>query len=242
MQNRFAAGAAGQPDPRHELKYFISDAGHAQLSTLLASVLHADTHGRANNEYFIRSLYFDDIYDTAYHTKMDGIEQRDKYRIRIYNCSDREIFLERKHKQGEFISKSSVRITRRLCEQLMDGNPTGLDRTDNPLLRDVFREMRLKLLRPAVIVDYHREAYTHPAENVRITFDKRLHSGLFSHDLFNPELNGISPLEPGQMILEVKYNRYLPEHIKGILSTVPAACCAISKYTLCRSFEPISED
>ena len=126
MQNRFAAGAAGRPDPRHELKYFISDAGHAQLAALLSSVLYADTHGRANNEYFIRSLYFDDIYDTAYHTKMDGIERRDKYRIRIYNCSDREIFLERKHKQGEFISKSSVRITRRLCEQLMAVSYTHL--------------------------------------------------------------------------------------------------------------------
>ncbi len=241
MQNRFAANRAGQPDPRHELKYFISDAAHAQLAALLGSVLELDKHGRANNEYFIRSLYFDDVYDTAYHTKMDGVEVRDKYRIRIYNCSDREIFLERKHKHGELIAKSSVRITRRLCDQLVAGNPNGLDRSENPLLRDMFREMRTKLLRPVVIVDYFREAYTHPAEDVRITFDKRLHSGLFSHDLFDPELNGVSPLGPGKMILEVKYNRYLPDFIKNVLSTVPAVNCAISKYTLCRGFEPISE-
>ena len=142
MQNRFAANAAGLPDPRHELKYFISDAAHAQLSALLGSVLHRDSHADANGEYFIRSLYFDDAYDTAYHTKMSGVEVRDKYRIRIYNCSDKTIFLERKHKRGEYISKSSVRITRRLCEQLMNGNPTGLDRSDNPLLRDVYRLAR----------------------------------------------------------------------------------------------------
>ncbi|MBR3503615.1 MAG: polyphosphate polymerase domain-containing protein [Clostridia bacterium] len=241
MQNRFAANAAGMPDPRHELKYFISDAAHAQLSALLSSVLHPDVHGDENNEYFIRSLYFDDAYDTAYHTKMSGVETRDKYRIRIYNCSDKTIFLERKHKQGEYISKSSVRITRRLCEQLMDGNPAGLDCSDNPLLRDVYREMRTKFLKPAVIVDYHREAYTHPAEDVRITFDKRLHSGLFSRDLFNPALNGVSPLKPGKMILEVKFNRYLPDYVKALLATTPAVNCAISKYTLCRGFEPISE-
>ena len=241
MQNRFAANAAGMPDPRHELKYFISDAAHAQLSALLSSVLRPDVHGDANNEYFIRSLYFDDAYDTAYHTKMSGVEVRDKYRIRIYNCSDKTIFLERKHKHGELISKTSVRITRRLCEQLMDGNPTGLDRSENPLLRDVFREMRTRFLKPTVIVDYHREAYTHPAEDVRITFDKRLHSGLFNHDLFNPELIGVSPLEPGKMILEVKFNRYLPDYIRSLISTVPAVSCAISKYTLCRGFEPLDE-
>ena len=241
MQNRFAAGKNGMPDPRHELKYFISDASHAQLSALLGSVLHVDSHADRNNEYFIRSLYFDDAFDTAYHTKMDGVEQRDKYRIRIYNCSDKAIFLERKHKRGEFISKSSVRITRRLCEQLMDGDPTGLDRAENPLLKDMFREMRTKCLHPTVIVDYHREAYVHPAEDVRITFDKRLHSGLFNRDLFDPDLNGVSPLEAGRMILEVKFNRYLPDYIKAMLRTVPAENCAISKYTLCRGFEPLAE-
>ncbi len=241
MQNRFAANKSGMPDPRHELKYFISDAAHAQLAALLGSVLRVDSHADRNNEYFIRSLYFDDAFDTAYHTKMDGVQLRDKYRIRIYNCSDRTIFLERKHKHGEFISKSSVRITRRLCEQLMDGNPAGLDRSENPLLRDMFREMRTKCLKPAVIVDYHREAYVHPAEDVRITFDKRLHSGLFSRDLFNPALNGVSPLGPGKMILEVKFNRYLPDYIGSLLRTVPAENCAISKYTLCRGFEPLGE-
>ena len=238
MQGRFSTNAAGLPEPRHELKYFINDAAHASLSALLGHTLTLDRHCRFNKEYFIRSLYFDDAYDTAYHTKMDGVEVRDKYCIRIYNCSDQEIYLERKHKHGDLIAKSSVRITRRLCEQLIGGDPTGLDATDNALLQDVFRAMRLKALRPTVIVDYHREAYTHPAESVRITFDKRLHSGLFRHDLFDQKLIGAPPLAPGRMILEVKYNRYLPPYIKALLSTVPAESCAISKYTLCRGFVP----
>lgn len=241
MQNRFSSGPTGLPDPRHELKYYISDAGHAQLSALLRRTLTLDKHCRVDHEYFIRSLYFDDAYDTAYHTKMDGVEVRDKYRIRIYNGSDQEVFLERKHKHGELISKSSVRITRRLCDQLIAGDPKGLDKAEVPLLNDMFCQMRLKRLRPAVIVDYYREAYTHPAEDIRITFDKRLHSGLFSHDLFNTRLIGVPALDPGLMILEVKFNRYLPPYIKALLATVPASACAISKYTLCRGFEPIDE-
>ncbi len=241
MQNRFAANSKGVPDPRHEIKYFISDAAHAQLSSLLSAVLHRDKHANSRGEYFIRSLYFDDASDSAYYQKLDGIEMRDKYRIRIYNCSDQLIFLERKHKQGEFISKSSVRITRRLCDQLIEGRADGLHASQSQLLQDMYREMRTKLLKPAVIVDYTREAYTHPAEDIRITFDKKLHSGLFNHNLFDPMLNGVSPLESGKMILEVKFNRYLPEYIRGILSTVPSQCCAISKYTLCRSFEPLGD-
>ncbi len=239
MQSRLAANASGEFEPRHEHKYFVSEAGYHELRSLLSGVLSLDRHSDRNGEYFIRSLYFDDAYDTAYYTKMDGVERRDKYRIRIYNCSDQAIFLERKHKEGECIMKSSVRITRRLCDQLIIGRPDGLEASQNPLLRDIFREMRLNALHPVVIVDYAREAYMHPAENVRITFDKRLHSGLFSHDLFNPRLVGVSPLDPGLVILEVKYDRYLPEYIRSLLSTVPSEHCAISKYTLCRRFEPL---
>lgn len=241
MQSRLAANAKGVFDPRHEHKYYVSDAGYAQLSSLLASVLQRDKHSDRNGEYFIRSLYFDDAYDTAYYTKMEGVEKRDKYRIRIYNCSDKEIFLERKHKEGEFIMKSSVRITRRLCDQLIAGRPDGLDASENPLLKDMFREMRTKALHPVVIVDYAREAYMHPIENTRITFDKRLRTGMFSKDLFNAQLNGISPIEPGKVIMEVKYDRYLPDYIRGLLRTVPSEHCAISKYTLCRRFEPLGE-
>lgn len=241
LQNRFAANPNGQVDPRHEVKYFISDAAYYQLRSVLSPVLHRDRHANARGEYFIRSLYFDDAYDSAYYQKMSGVEVRNKYRIRIYNCSDELIFLERKHKHGELISKDSVRITRRLCDQLIEGRCDGLHASQNPLLQDMFREMRTRMLRPQVLVDYTREAYTHPAEDIRITFDKSLHSGLFSHDLFNARVNGVPPLLAGRMILEVKYNRYLPGYIRSLLSTVPCQQSAISKYTLCRSFEPLGE-
>lgn len=241
MQNRFAAGENGMPDPRHEVKYFISLPAYYQLQSVLAPVLHRDRHANARGEYFIRSLYFDDAYDSAYYQKISGVEIRNKYRIRIYNCSDELIFLERKHKHGDLISKDSVRITRRLCDQLVEGKCDGLHASNSPLLKDMFREMRTRALRPRVLVDYTREAYTHPAEDIRITFDKDLHSGLFSHDLFNAQVNGVPPLMHGRMILEVKYNRYLPEYIRSLLSTVPSQLSAISKYTLCRSFEPLGE-
>ncbi len=224
---------------RHELKYYINEAQYFVLSGILDQVLQRDPNGDEYNEYHIRSLYFDTIYNTALYDKLDGVPNRDKYRIRIYNFSDRIIKMECKTKVGSLISKRSQTIPRLLCEQLMAGDPAGLETTRSGLLNDVFREMTVNLLRPVVIVDYVREAYMHPAEEVRITFDKQLRTGLWSRDLFNPDLPTVSPFDNNEMILEVKYNRILPSYIRDILNTYCQGACisAISKYTWCRRFE-----
>ena len=224
---------------RHELKYFITPLEYQVLSRVLDKTLHRDPNGDENNEYHIRSLYFDTFFNDALIDKLDGVKNRDKYRIRIYNFSDRFIRMECKTKVGSMISKRSTPIPKLLAEQLIAGDPTGLERTRSGLLRDVYREMKLHLLRPVVIVDYVREAYLHPAEEVRITFDKQLHTGLGSVDMFNPYVPTISPFDHGEMILEVKFNRSLPPYIRDLLCTHvhSAQNSAISKYVWCRRFE-----
>ena len=226
---------------RHELKYFINEMQYFVLSGVLDSVLQRDPNGDEFNEYHIRSLYFDTVYNTALYDKIDGVQNRDKYRIRIYNFSDKIIKLECKTKVGSLISKRSLSIPKLLCEQLMSGDPTGLETTRSGLLNDVYREMTVNLLRPVVLVDYVREAYLHPAEEVRITFDKQLRSGLGSHDLFNPYVPTVPPLDNNEIILEVKYNRVLPPYIRDLLCTYcpNALQSAISKYTWCRRFEDL---
>lgn len=227
------------PSVRHELKYFITRPQYEVLSRVLRAALSRDEHSDEKGEYHIRSLYFDSIFDDALTDKVAGVRDRDKYRIRIYNCSDSFIRMECKSKYGNYIAKRQAVISRDLCEQLITGDPTGLENTSSGLLREVFREMRLNLLRPVVIVDYMREAYMHPVEEVRITFDKQLRTGLFSHDLFNPDLPTVPPLAADQVILEVKFNRFLPQYIKELLSlsTGWTYQSAISKYILCRRFE-----
>ena len=224
---------------RHELKYFINPAELEALRARLRGALSMDVHNVGGRPYAIRSLYFDDIEDSACHDKQAGVMHRDKYRIRVYHFSDSAIFLERKRKLGDLIQKSSVQITRRLCDQLAAGDPTGLYRSQNPLIRDVFAQMRTRMLRPKVIVDYAREAYVHPAEDVRITFDLSLRTGLSSIDLFNPRLPTVCPHDRNVEILEVKFNNYLPAYIAALLSGVEAERSAISKYVLCRRFEPL---
>ena len=226
---------------RHELKYYINERQYFVLSGILDQILHRDPNGDEFNEYHIRSLYFDTVYNSALYDKINGVPNRDKYRIRIYNCSDKVIKMECKSKIGSLISKRSQTIPRLLCEQLIAGDPAGLETTRSGLLNDVYREMTVNLLRPVVIVDYVREAYLHPAEEVRITFDKQLRTGLWSKDLFNPDIPTISPFDNNEIILEVKFNQFLPSYIRDILTPYCAGACpsAISKYTWCRRFEEL---
>ena len=225
---------------RHELKFFISPLQYQVLSRTLKATLNPDPNGDENNQYHIRSLYFDTAYDSALYDKINGTANRDKYRIRIYNFSDQMIRLECKSKFRDLISKRSVRITRDLAEQLISADPTGLESTASGLVSDTFREMRTNLLHPVVIVDYLREAYLHPAEEVRITFDMQLRSGLNSVDMFNPYLPTVPPFDHDEIILEVKYNQVLPPYIASLLTYAlrDGACrSAISKYVYCRRFE-----
>lgn len=224
---------------RHELKYFINRGDMLALGHKLGGVMNADMHADEKGEYFIRSLYFDDAYNTAFYDKMSGVMGRDKYRIRIYNLSDEVIFLERKRKLGDLIQKSSARISKKMCLQLMEGNVKGLLKADHPLLDDMFREMRTKLLRPVVIVDYTRETFVLPVENVRVTFDKQLRTALHATDLFDPGLLTVSPLDDGREIVEVKYDHFLPEYVSALLADTPMERSAISKYVFCRRFEPL---
>ena len=222
---------------RHELKYFITPAELRVLRGVLTPVMQLDPNGNENNEYHIRSLYFDTINDDALEEKIAGVGNRKKYRIRIYNFSDKVIKLECKSKYGDLISKQSVTIPRELADQLIAGDPEGLQRMRHPLLHDVYREMKTRLLRPAVIVDYVREAYIHPAEEVRVTFDKQLRTGLFSSDMFNKDLPTYPVFDDPVEILEVKYDEFLPSYIQSILSGITAQRSAISKYTWCRRYE-----
>lgn len=227
---------------RHELKFFINQKQYFLLSNALDRVLERDRFGDQNNEYHIRSLYFDTIFNDALFVKVNGDKDRDKYRIRIYNVSDRTIKLECKTKVGNLISKRSLSIPRDLCEQLIAADPTGLETTRSGLLCDMYREMTTRLLRPVVLVDYVREAYTHPAEEVRITFDKQLRSGLRSTELFDPFVPTVPVFDNNDIILEVKYNRVMPPYIRDLLCTYcgDVQQSAISKYTWCRRYEYLS--
>jgi len=224
---------------RHELKYVISEGEHKLLSTRIKACLRQDYHAAANGgEYMIRSLYFDDPFDTAVWEKTSGYGSRDKFRIRIYNLSDSAIKLERKHKEGPYIKKDSVSLSRADCEAIIRGDVECLRRSDSPFAMQFYGIFKANHLRPKVLVDYAREPYVFPAEDVRITFDKNVRTAMRCTDLFNP--NAITyPVWDlrGCMILEVKFNASLPQYVQELLTLGAAERTAASKYVFCRQYE-----
>ena len=231
-------GLAGK-QYRHELKYIISEGEHKLLATRLKACLKQDYYASINGgEYFIRSLYFDDPFDSAVAEKADGVGSRDKFRIRIYNLSDSTIKLERKHKEGQYIKKDSVSLTREECDAVVRGNLACLLAKPEPFAKQVYGIFKSNYIRPKVIVDYEREPYVFPGEDVRITFDKNVRTAMRSTDLFNPNLVTYPVWDLRNcMILEVKFNESLPLYVQELLTVGSAEHTAASKYIFCRQYE-----
>lgn len=218
---------------RHELKYYINKYQYDDLRRILLTIAKKDENIVDDKDYMIRSLYFDDYYNTAYREKEDGVRTRKKYRIRIYNCSDRSIKLECKHKKDAFIFKESIHLNLEEFHKIIEGDPSFLILKNHPMANEFFIDYRTNLLRPKVIVDYEREAFIEPVGNVRITFDKKVRAALGREDIFRNNISTYNILPEDIMILEVKFTGFLPENLRKILGTRNYTQVPASKFCLC---------
>ena len=221
---------------RNELKFFINQHQYHLIRQRLKNLVKQDDHVGPNGEYAIRSLYFDDINNKALHEKLGGVRDRSKYRIRIYNNNDQVIHFEKKIKFRDYIAKIKEPLTREVADELISGQYEVLSQSDKPLLIELHDEMKNHLLRPKVIVDYVREPYVCVNGNVRITFDKELRTGLHSLNMFDANLHCISAIDDKLIILEVKYDEYIPEYIRIALQLEGLTRQSASKYVMCRKF------
>ena len=221
---------------RHELKYFINYHEYHTLRNKLRIIMKQDKHSDEDGNYHIRSLYFDDYNDTALYEKQSGILQRKKYRIRFYNLLDNVIKLEKKSRIGQFVRKDSLLLNRSQVNKIMNFNYKFLLKLDNKLATEFYFDLTNKLYRPKVIVDYIREAFVLDFNNIRVTFDKHLKTGLSSKDLFNSNLMLVNAIDEAQTIIEIKFSNMLPDYLKSTLQVQSSQRNAISKYVYSRKF------
>ena len=223
---------------RYELKYIITPTMAHFLKVRLLTIMNIDSLANGGTSgYKISSSYFDDIDSTAYFEKLDGVLYRTKYRIRVYDYDDSFIRLERKLKHENMTSKDQTRITKDQFYDIINGNINEMSISNDKLYDEFIKDIKTKALRPSVIVEYKRLALTYPVSDVRVTFDSEVRSGLYNYDLFSNDLNTYSVLNPNEVILEVKFNDYLPANISAILTTIPSFRQAVSKFALCRSIK-----
>jgi len=219
-------------DGRHELKHYINAADYAQLRARLRAVARLDENACDDGVYKVRTLYFDNYSDKVVMEKLSGQSRREKFRLRYYNDDASFIRLEKKSKTNRLCYKESVTVTPELCFALLSGDYSCLKLPDIPLFMELYSKIRCQNLRPKNIVDYSREAYIFDAGNVRITFDSNIRMTNNIAKFLDPKL--VSIPTTNAVIMEIKYDGFIPDIIRDILQIGWSNQTEFSKYLVAR--------
>ena len=218
---------------RHEYKFLISPNAARLLKLRLPHIMRRDPHAGPNGQYTIRSLYFDDPNFTAFRDKVDGVDNRTKYRIRCYNGDTSRCKLERKEKKGHLTRKASQSITAPEAAALQTRCFAGFQTHPEGLTEELRLCCASTGLKPMVLVDYDRTPFICAAGNTRITLDENLRTRPYCADLFDTCQSMMPVLEDNQVILEIKFDDYLPGYLREALADIPKIPMAISKFAMC---------
>ena len=150
----------------------------------------------------------------------------------MYNNDSKTIKLECKYKDENMTRKVDCKISARNAKLLISED-YGRIRYKNDFYKEFLQDVKYKKLKPKVIVDYSRLALTYPISDVRITFDSKLKSSNLISSYLDKNISRTDCFDDNQMVLEVKYNEYLPDIIQGILNQYNLRSCAISKFATC---------
>lgn len=219
---------------RHEWKHEINQSDILALRHRLQAVAQPDGHA-VDGKYEIRSLYFDNLSDKILREKLDGINIREKFRIRYYNGNTAMIHLEKKSKVGGLGKKASAVLTKEEAQAIVDGDYGWMMKSGRPLVQEFYTKITVQGLRPKTIVDYTREPFVYAPGNVRVTLDDQIRTGLSCTDFLNPECVTI-PAKDAPAILEVKWDTYLPDIIRDAVQLEGRRTSAFSKYAACRIY------
>lgn len=221
---------------RNEIKHVIDAGDRAAIIASLRRVAKPDPHAGRDGRYLIRSLYFDNIADKALREKRDGVNEREKFRIRYYNGNTDFIQLEKKVKRNGLGYKVSAPLTAKEAQCIVNGDTAWMATSGRGLIIELYAKMKAQGLRPRTIVDYTRTPFVYGPGNVRVTIDENIRTGLRCTDFLNPQCVTI-PAGPPVIILEVKWDAYLPTCIRHAVQVRNRREGAFSKYEACRMYD-----
>ncbi len=221
---------------RHEYKHCIDRGDYIALKARLKTVLAKDSHSGPSGGYVVHSLYFDTPDDKALREKLNGISRREKIRLRHYDDDFSYIRLEKKAKVNGYGRKEAATVSREEAQSLLQGEYGWLKEREEPLLSELYAKFFYQQLKPKVLVEYVREPFVYHPGNVRITLDSEIRSGLYGTDFFQTELPTLSSNPRDMIVLEVKYDEFLPDFIRDVLQLNQRQPAAFSKYVNSRQF------
>lgn len=218
---------------RNELKYLCSEQQLRLLEVRIKHICTPDSHAGETGSYTVRSVYFDDYKDSCYYENEDGVNHREKFRIRLYDGNTDVITLECKQKINGRNHKFACGLTEEECRAILQGTFT-LPADAAPVLNKFFLMYRTRLYRPKVIVEYERTPFLYRTGNVRITFDRNISATSRVQDFLEPQIHTRPMMPNGTQLLEVKYDELLPDYIYRELQLENLSQTANSKYYTAR--------
>ncbi len=218
---------------RNEWKHEINYCDMLILRSRLSVIAKPDPH-TTDGKYFIRSLYFDTASDKALREKTDGVNRREKFRIRIYNGDSSVIKLEKKSKINGLCAKQTVLLSKSEAQATVQGDYGWMAAAKNPLTAEFYSKLTGGLM-PKTIVDYTREPFVFPQGNVRVTLDYNIRTGIKCTDFLNSDCVTV-PAGESPIVLEVKWDEYLPDIIRDAVQLPGRRVTAFSKYAACRIY------
>lgn len=219
---------------RHEWKHEINRSDMLALRSRLQAVMAMDSH-TINGKYEIRSLYFDNLQDKALLEKINGVNMREKFRVRYYNGDTSFILLEKKSKINGLCQKEQTQLSAVEAQAISDCDMDMLRESVKPLVQELYLKMQTQGLQPKTIVDYTREAFVYAPGNVRVTLDYNIRTGITGTDFLKNDCVTI-PAGNVPVILEVKWDEFLPSVIRDIVQLNGRHSSAFSKYAACRIY------
>lgn len=209
---------------------FRSDCRQARLCAAAQPDQYA-----VGGKYRVRSMYFDNLRDKALREKLEGLNYREKFRIRYYNGDTSFLCLEKKTKLNGLGNKQKARLSEEETERLLCGDYRWMKESGRPLVTELYSKMMSQGLRPKAIVDYTREPFTYRPGNVRVTLDYNLRTGIGCREFLNPDCVTIPAGNP-VIIMEVKWDEFLPSAIQDAVQLKSRRAAAFSKYAACRIY------
>lgn len=219
---------------RHEWKHELNLAQMLAIRSRISQVANTDAHA-VDGKYLIRSLYFDNMQDKALREKIDGVNMREKFRIRYYNNDTSFIHLEKKSRLNGLGTKFSALLNESQVKSILDGDIGWMIDSKEPLIRELYCKIKYQGMKPRTIVDYTREPFIFTAGNVRVTFDYNIRTSTDCRDFLSAECVTIPAGDP-VIILEVKWDAFLPAIIKDAVAEQGVRVGAFSKYARCRIY------
>lgn len=216
---------------RHEWKHRIDTAGLLALRARLGAVLQRDPHALGGS-YQVRSLYFDNLADKALREKLESVNHREKFRLRFYNGDLSLLVLEKKTKTNGLCGKAQTPLSVEEARALLEGRHQELG-ASSPLLGELRRKMGSQGLRPKAIVEYTREPFLYGPGNVRVTLDYNIRTALSPAGFLDPGCVTL-PAADAPVILEVKWDEFLPDLVRDLVQLPGTRTSAFSKYAACR--------